>query len=52
MGPHQLGHMDPNPSFRAWFEFLELESPLRWLDLGGLAISEQPEPWVGWARAG
>lgn len=44
--------MDPNPSFRAWFEFLELESPLRCLDVGALAISEQPEPWVEWARAG
>lgn len=44
--------MDQTPSFRAWFEFLELESPLRCLDVGALAISEQPEPWVEWARAG
>ena len=39
-------------SVRPWFNFLELEQPLRCLDGGAMDLRGQPEPWVRWAQEG
>ncbi len=44
--------MESAPSVRSWFEFLQLERPLRCLDVGALALAGEPEPWVRWAMEG
>ncbi len=44
--------MEPTPSVRSWFDFLQLKRPLRCLDVGALALAGEPEPWVRWAIEG
>jgi len=45
--PEQMGD-----SVRPWFDFLELDRPLRCLDGGAMGLGSQPEPWVRWAQEG
>lgn len=45
--PEQMGS-----SVRPWFDFLELDRPLRCLDGGAMSLTSQPEPWVRWAQEG
>jgi len=44
--------LESEPSVRPWFDFLQLERPLRCLDVGALALTGEPEPWVRWAMEG
>ncbi|MFO8238820.1 MAG: FkbM family methyltransferase [Prochlorococcaceae cyanobacterium] len=44
--------METAQSVRSWFEFLQLERPLRCLDVGALALTGKPEPWVRWVMEG
>ncbi|MEO1002673.1 MAG: FkbM family methyltransferase [Cyanobacteria bacterium J06638_7] len=44
--------MESASSVRSWFDFLQLDGPLRCLDVGALAGADEPEPWVRWAREG
>jgi hypothetical protein len=37
---------------RPWFDFLELETPLRCLDVGAMGLGDQADPWVRWAKEG
>lgn len=46
-------HVDESASsIRAWLQFLELEQPIRCIDVGALALNGKPEPWVEWAQMG
>lgn len=39
-------------SVRPWFDSLELERPLRCLDVGAMALTAEMDPWVRWALEG
>lgn len=43
---------ESSTSVRAWFDFLDLEKPLRCVDVGALALSGDLDPWVQWAQIG
>jgi FkbM family methyltransferase len=44
--------MEPRNSSLQWFEFLELQKPIRCLDVGAMAIGEGEDPWVALAHRG
>ncbi len=44
--------MESSSFVRSWFAFLQLDRPLRCLDVGALALAGEPEPWKRWARQG
>jgi FkbM family methyltransferase len=47
----QLENSDSDP-VRDWFNFLELDRPLRCIDVGVLGLADNPVPWVRWAEEG
>jgi FkbM family methyltransferase len=43
---------ESSASTLAWFQFLGLEQRLRCIDVGALALTGDPAPWVRWAKIG